>query len=236
MTHRKKILLPSTKRIVIFIVVLLLSTAEILSPEQSGSASTESSLTDEETLLEEVRKARAGDKEAFTSLYQRHYPQIYKHLYRMVGNPEDASELAAEAFLKAWCVLSDLHNETRFRSWLFSIATRKALDFFRRQRTHQSSWESLGEEITDAKAEALVLHVEQDELIGLALKQVAPKPLACLLLQIEGFSHAEIAGLVGLGAKSVGTYVSMAREQFRQVYHQINYAHPDLQEVPVVEV
>lgn len=233
MAHRRKILPPLINRVVIFIVVLLLTMPGILTPEQSRSASAGLSLMDEETLLEEVKKARAGDKEAFNTLYQRHYSQIYKHLYRMVGNPEDASDLAAEVFLKAWCVLPDLHDELRFRSWLFSIATRKALDFFRRHRGHQSSWECLGEDITDPKAGALELHVEQNELIGLALKQVAPKPLACLLLQIEGFSHAEIAEQVGLGAKSVGTYVSMAREQFRQAYHQIDHTHPGFQGVPV---
>lgn len=221
MAYHRKIVPPSTNHFVIFVVALLLSAAGILSPGQAGS-SAGLSLTSEEVLLEEVRKARAGDKEAFNSLYRWHYPQIYKHLYRMVGNPEDASELAAEVFLRAWCVLADLHDERSFRSWLFSIATHKALDFFRRQRGHQSSWECLGEDITDTKAGVLELRVEQNELIGLALKQVAPKPLACLLLQIEGFSHAEIARLVGLGPKSVGTYVSVAREQFRQAYHQFD--------------
>jgi len=207
--------------------VLLLSAAGVFNPEQSKPTSLESA-AGEGSLLEAVRKARAGDKEAFNSLYRWYYPQIYRHLYRMVGNPEDASELAAEAFLKAWCGLPGLHDELRFRSWLFSIATHKALDFFRQRRDHQSSWDSLGEDLTDQKAEALERRVEQDELIGLALKQVAPKPLACLLLQLEGFSHAEIARLVGLGPKSVGTYVSMAREQFRQAYHQLTFGdNPD---------
>ncbi len=63
--------------------------------------------------------------------------------------------------------------------------------------------------------------IEEQELIQLALAQVAPKPRACLLLQIEGFSQEEIARQVGLQKKSVGTYVSMAREQFRQSYRQL---------------
>jgi len=63
--------------------------------------------------------------------------------------------------------------------------------------------------------------MEERELIKQALKQVAPKPRACLLLQIEGFSKSEIAIFVGLRPKSVGTYVSIARVQFRQAYNQL---------------
>jgi RNA polymerase sigma-70 factor, ECF subfamily len=220
MAHHRKISPPSTKHIVLLFVVLLLFTTGFLKTEQPKLASV-SPLTGEAALLEAVRKAQCRDKEAFNTLYQWYYPQIYKHLFRLVGNSEDASDLAAETFLKAWCGLPDLHDVLRFRGWLFRIATNKALDFLRRRRGHQPSWEYLSEYHTDEQATALESRVEQTELVRLALMRVAPKPLACLLLQLEGFDHAEIAELVGLGKKSVGTYVSMAREQFRQAYYQL---------------
>src|SRR2546422_290877 len=66
--------------------------------------------------------------------------------------------------------------------------------------------------------------VEEQELVRLALMRVAPKPRSCLLLHVEGFSQDEIAKLLGLSRKSVGTYVSIAREQFRQAYHRLENA------------
>jgi RNA polymerase sigma-70 factor (ECF subfamily) len=233
MAYWKKNLASSARQIVMLIIVLLLSAVGILTLERSKPTPTETDATSEESLLEAVRKARAGDKDAFNLLYQWYSPQIYRHLYRMVGNPEDASELAADAFLKAWLCLPGLRDELKFRGWLFSIATRKALDFFRQRRGYQSSWECLGENITDEQAEEFERRVELDELVALALKRVAPKPRTCLLLQLEGFSYAEIANMVGLGPNSVGTYVSIAKEQFRQAYHQ--YRSPGCQEAPAVK-
>lgn len=177
--------------------------------------------TDEAAILDNVRKAQEGDESSFNSLYHWYYAQIYRHLFRLVGNPEDASDLVQETFARAWRGLPGIYDGRRFRGWLYKIATNAALDHLRQKKRRQALWGDTSEEAIEEPAARFEGRVEKRDLVRLALEQIAPKPRACLLLQLEGFSQAEIATFVGLRKKSVGTYVSIAREQFRQAYHRL---------------
>lgn len=177
---------------------------------------------DEEAIAEVVRRAaQKGDEASFTLLYLWFYAQIYRHLLRMVGNHEDASDLAVETFQKAWKGLPGVHDRRKFAGWLYSIATHVALDHLRRKKVRQPFWEYLGKDQADEDTVCFEDGVDERELVRLALMEVAPKPRACLLLQLAGFSQDEIARQLGLNRKSVGTYVSVAREQLRQAYRRV---------------
>ena len=176
---------------------------------------------DEEAILNVVNKARQGDDPSFTTLYEWYYTPIYRHLVRLVGNHDDASDLAIETFCKAWRGLSGLYDGRRFRSWLYRIATNLAIDHFRHKNYEQGFWRFSDEEDMEEPAIDYNNWIEEQELVQLALAQVASKPRKCLLLQMEGFGHEEIAAFVGLQKQSVGAYVSTGRKQFRQAYRQL---------------
>lgn len=220
MIPRAKISLPLAMKILALLITFPILGASALGSKQSESTSSPSS-TGETRMDEVVRKAQSGDEASFNTLYQSYYAQIYRHLLRLVGNHEEASDLAVETFLKAWRGLPGLDDVLRFRSWLFSIATHTGLDFLRKRKGSISSWECLSEDHLDENAVRFTSHLEERELVELALQEVAPKPLACLLLQLEGFSLAEIAELMGLEKNSAGTYVSIARNQFRKAYNRL---------------
>ena len=93
--------------------------------------------TSDEDILHLVRRAKNGDDDSFASLFELCYPSIWRHLYRMVGNEEDASDLAAETFIKAWYRLPRIHDERRFRAWLYKIATNTALDYKRTRNSQR---------------------------------------------------------------------------------------------------
>ena len=76
--------------------------------------------TDEQEL---VRRAIARDQEAFGALYDRHVVRVYRHIYYMVGNPVEAEDLAAQAFLQAWQAVDRYQMRgAPFVSWLLRIA------------------------------------------------------------------------------------------------------------------
>jgi RNA polymerase sigma-70 factor, ECF subfamily len=216
----KKAFLRSTYRIALPLLAALLAAAA-LDNEQGGPPPLPELPEKDAAILDAVRRAQAGDETSFTILYHSYHRRIYYYLLRMVGNPEDASDLAAETFVKAWRGIPGILDGRRFSAWLYSIATRAALDYLRRQKRGQALWGDPDEEPGDEHTFSFESRIEEQELVRLALEQVAPKPRACLLLQLEGFSQAEIADLVGLQRKSVGTYVSMAREQFRRAYRRL---------------
>nr|MDQ2887976.1 hypothetical protein [Chloroflexota bacterium] len=65
--------------------------------------------------------------------------------------------------------------------------------------------------------------VTQAELINLAFAKLPPKLRTCLRLATCGCSRCEIAQILGIGTTSVGTYLSMARKQFRQEYYRLEH-------------
>jgi RNA polymerase sigma-70 factor, ECF subfamily len=176
-----------------------------------------------------VKLAKAGNAEAFTLLFQRYKRPVRGYLTGLVGNSEDADDLTQQAFLNAWDKLLTLHDEDRFKSWIFTIARNLAYDYRRLQvRSPSQSLESLKEregfrERNDA-VDAINLEDETvvKELVKLALAELPPKYRDCLLLFIKGeFSRDEIAELLKISKASVSTYICTARKLFRQAYYRL---------------
>src|SRR5256884_4106198 len=82
-----------------------------------------------------VGRARRGDREAFTQLIVQYQVPLYNMALRMVGRPDDAADIAQEAFLRAWEKIRTL-REAPFKSWLFQIAANLCYDHFRRGRRY----------------------------------------------------------------------------------------------------
>ena len=80
-----------------------------------------------------VRRAQSGDLDAFEALVRLHEKSVYKLALRMTGSPEDAEDMAQEAFLKLWRALPDFRWECKFSVWLYRIVSNVSLDWLRRQ-------------------------------------------------------------------------------------------------------
>ena len=172
-----------------------------------------------------VELAQARDSAAFTTLYVLHTTGICGYLLGLVGNEEDAHDLAQQAFLQAWQKLSGLHDVARFTPWLYAIARNLAYDHSRQKKgASWSSWEHLEESQADVSEPGPEDQVAQAELVRLALTTLPPKLRDCLLLQVEGkLSRREIAEVTGLGEKSVSVYLSGARKAFLQAYQRLEH-------------
>jgi RNA polymerase sigma-70 factor (ECF subfamily) len=82
-----------------------------------------------------VRASVAGDREAFGELVSRHERVVFRTALAALGRREDAEDATQEAFLIAWQKLPGFRRDATFRTWLLTIAWRKALDK-RRVRGH----------------------------------------------------------------------------------------------------
>jgi len=78
--------------------------------------------------------ARSGVEKAFAQLMSRYKNAIYFMLLRMVKNKQDAEELTMEAFGKAFTNIQQYEPHFAFSTWLFCIASNKAIDFLRKKR------------------------------------------------------------------------------------------------------
>src|ERR1041385_6411350 len=75
-----------------------------------------------------VARARAGDEAAYQALVEAHQDRVYGVAVRIVGRPEDAEEVAQDAFLRAWRALPEFRGESAFGTWLHRITSRLAID------------------------------------------------------------------------------------------------------------
>ncbi len=87
--------------------------------------------SDEARLIE---RAKQGDVEAFGSLIGQYERKVYNLAYRLTGHPEDAAEMAQEAFVRVFTQLGQFHGDSSFATWLFRITSNVCLDELRRRK------------------------------------------------------------------------------------------------------
>lgn len=177
--------------------------------------------TDEQALAEMVELARSGDTLAFDALFSYYNASICTFLAHIVGNEEEGRDLAQETFLKVWRALPSIRDHTRFRSWLYRIATNVALDYQRAQQLQKFFKKGFLSRPLDSSLhqrgpeERLV----EAELVQGALAQLSPLHRSCLLLKVEaGFSLQEIATMLHISVKNVSVSICRGREQFYRAY------------------
>ncbi len=78
-----------------------------------------------------VRRARAGDTDAFAAIAGRFRGELQLHCYRIVGSVQDAEDLVQETLLAAWRGLDGFQGRSSLRSWLYRIATNRSLNTVR---------------------------------------------------------------------------------------------------------
>ncbi len=81
-----------------------------------------------------VRRAQAGDLEAYDMLVRRHQERVYSTVYHMTSNHEDAADLTQDAFIKAYNALRGFKGDCAFFTWIYRIAVNRTLNFLKQRR------------------------------------------------------------------------------------------------------
>ena len=161
-----------------------------------------------------VRRAQAGNGQAFSELVRRHQSSVYRYLLRMLGSHEDAMELTQDAFIKAWQALAQWQPEAQFRTWLFRIANNTALDALRRRKLVEfvpleDSFDAPSPEPNPEHQAQVTQEVRQLEA---SLKKLAPEHRQILLLrEVEEMSYEEIGCVLSLSEGTVKSRLARAR-------------------------
>jgi len=81
-----------------------------------------------------VARAKAGDQEAFRELVGPYRAELHVHCYRILGSVQDAEDALQETLLSAWRGLGGFERRASVRTWLYSVATSRALNMLRAER------------------------------------------------------------------------------------------------------
>ena len=169
-----------------------------------------------------VGRARRGDDAAFGMLVDRHRTSVFRAALAALGAREDAEEVAQEAFVAAYRHLAEFREDASFKTWLLSIAWRKALtrrrsvkSFLRRfvQPPESQEWQ-----VPDAgrTPEQAVLDEELRGQVRRGISTLAPKLRDALLLATAGeHSYSDIAAMLGIPVGTLKWRVNEARKQLK---------------------
>ena len=164
-----------------------------------------------------AHKAAAGDPDAFSALVERWSPAVRRVTRAALGDPDEADDAAQDAFLSAWTRI-DSYDPTRpFGPWILRIATNRAFDRGRRKKVRKAEplTEERPSEIAgpDRETERSILR----ERLDVALAKLPPRQrVAVTMFDAEGYSHGEIAEVLGVPEGTVRSDVFHARRALRE--------------------
>ncbi len=161
----------------------------------------------------------SGDRSAFETLVGRHVDAIHAYLFRLTGSRADAEDVAQETFLRVWQKAGSYQpGRVKPTTWLHTIAHRLAIDGFRKKRDVPLPGEAAPEQ-TDPQADPARQHdaVEQQRLLDAALRALPERQRAAVLLcQVQGFSNAQAAEILGVQVRALESLLARGRRALRE--------------------
>ncbi len=156
-----------------------------------------------------------GDPNAAEELVAEHADALYRFVYHQVGGViQDAEDIVQETFLAAVRQAGRFRGQSRLRTWLFSIASHKVADHWRRQRRRAELPLFEDHPLVDKAVgqEGMLERLEDRQMIRAALLRLPPHYRTALVLRyVEGLSVAETAQVMKRSVKSVESILVRAR-------------------------
>ena len=160
--------------------------------------------------------AQKGDREAFGELVRRYGPTARRVARAVLHHPEDADDAAQDGFFSAWRNINRYDPGRQFGPWVLRIVVNAAHDLRRRRQIRETDPVSPQLSGGEASPAALVEQGELGERIDGALQGLPERQrLAVVLFDAEGFSHGEIAQMLGIPEGTVRSDVFHARRALR---------------------
>ena len=170
-----------------------------------------------------VQRSASGDDEAFAALVRRYQVPLYRHAWRLLQDRRAAEDVTQEAFLTAWRRLPTLLSPESFRSWLYQITTRRAIDAVRARRpevpldTTSPSGASAAMVATDPGPGERVEQREQLADLATALAQLPlGQRAAWSMRELDGLSYDEVATALAVPVSTVRGRIARARHELAE--------------------
>jgi RNA polymerase sigma-70 factor (ECF subfamily) len=172
-----------------------------------------------------VAGARAGDKEAFRLLVERHSHALFRLAYRMTGNEHDAEDVVQEALVKAYRSLDRFEDRASVGSWLYRITANCAFDVLRsKQRRGRLIGDGDPDDgspdapSTDPGPDRLAASSEIRQRVDVALARMSVRERSAFVLRhFEGRPLSEIGESLGMDLNSTKQSILRAVRKVRQV-------------------
>ena len=180
-----------------------------------------------------VEGARQGEERALRALTERAYPVVYRWALVHTGDPMEADDLTQDVLLQMITKMDSFQGEARFSTWLYTVTRNAAADRHRkrtrRARLAESAkayWQLAPTGTSDPAREAE--QRELGEMLSVFFERLPDRQREIFdLVELQGFSGAEVSELLGIEPVSVRAHLFKARKRLRSL---ILRASPELVE------
>lgn len=170
-----------------------------------------------------IRQVKAGSREAFAELVKRYQSRVINVVYHMVGDRDDAEDVAQECFAKAFHRIDSFDFRSGFYTWLYRISVNTATDFLKKMRRRRAvPLDSIpvtqiqGGELGQAPDRSAV----RKELSGRVMEILALLPekyrTVLILRELEEQSYEDIAAILRISVGTVESRLHRARARLRE--------------------
>ena len=163
-----------------------------------------------------IARVQAGDASAERALYDAHVDRVYRLVYRIAGDADQAQDYTQETFIRAFSRLADFRGEAALATWISAIAVSVALNGLRRGKRLRAREVALDE----AATAAAVVRVAEPDLRDRLARAIDDLPegyrVVFLMHDVEGYTHEEIGRTLGVQPGTSKAQLSRARAKLRR--------------------
>lgn len=175
-----------------------------------------------------VAKSKKGNFDAFEDLIGSYEKKAYNIAYRIMGNEEDAKDMAQEAFIKIYKSIQNFREESSFSTWLYRIVTNVCLDELRKRKKEKLVPLELnietdkGTAVVELSAEKetpedIFERVEKKQIIQNAIFSLGEDYKTVIILRdIQGFGYEEIAAILNCSLGTIKSRINRARNMLKE--------------------
>jgi RNA polymerase sigma-70 factor (ECF subfamily) len=168
-----------------------------------------------------VRRAQAGEREAFSELFRKHRGDVSRLVFRMLGHSPDVEDVVQEVFLQVHKSLAEFRGQAKFTTWLHRVTVNVVL---MQRRAAKSRPVFAGEAARDSEPDQRLLPDEDaarnQRIVAFRrlLERLAEKKRTVFILhELEGLSPGEIATIVDAPVLTVRTRLFYARRELAEM-------------------
>ena len=160
-----------------------------------------------------ITRAKQGDQKAFHCLYKQYHRRIYALCWRMLADKESAEDVCQEVFVQLWQKIGNFRGESKFSTWLHSVATNIVLGHLRKHK----NWLQRVFSIEDQTVQDIAIDMpELPELDKQIMKLPERARLVFVLFAVEGYRHEEIANMLNMAVGSSKSQYHRAKGLLRE--------------------
>jgi len=175
-----------------------------------------------------LARFKKGDQQAFELLVRKYKMVVFNTVYSIMGNTQEADDIAQEVFLKVYTKAGSFKGESSFSTWLYRITVNRCLDELRKRKIKIISYETEFSQDEKLRLKDVLASREEDitedlrkkelqDVIQKAMNSLPEKDRIILTLkEIEGLSYNEISKVMKISLGKVKIWLFRARQKLKE--------------------